>query len=139
MKISLNDKNRHYLEYLPVLLIVVFIFEFLPFSFLTRMYVYIGFCWPFAMTTPDLGEKILARKYRYSFIKFTFLFNNFLCETFQLEKKYLSDPLMRSISPFMFCAVLGIIAGDWFFFASFFGSVLFELNRVVAKKLMTKF
>ncbi len=135
MKISLNNRNRHYLEYLPVFFVVAFLCEFLPISFLSRLYIYIGFCWPFAMTAPFLSEKTDLRKYRFSFIRIAYQFNLFLCDIFSIDKKYWSDPLMRSISPLFFCVLLGVIAGDWLFFLSLIGSTIFELNRFCVKKL----
>jgi hypothetical protein len=129
MKINWNKKNRHYLEYLPTLFVVALFFEFLPVEFTTSLYVYIGFCWPLAITAPYLSDVVGVKKYRFSFIKLIYQFNNFLMNLFPEEKRHWSDLLTRAMSPLIFCALMGVVAGDWFFFLSLLGSAIFELNR----------
>ena len=131
-----HSKKSHYLKYLPVFLVVILIFEFLDLPFLSRIYIYLGFCWPFAILAPELNEKILVRKYRYSFIKLAFKFNSFICGLFPVDKQYWSDPLIRSLSPLLFCMLLGFLSNDWVFILSIVGSALFEGSRYGLDKLL---
>ena len=121
---TLNEDNKYLLTYLIALFILTLLLWGVSLNYSTLNFIILGFCWNFTLRAPSIREKMLLRKYKFSFLKMVFRFDNFLSS---LSEKYWTQTLIRSLPPLLISLLAFVISSDGWFFLTLLGSAYFEL------------
>ena len=122
------------IHYLIPLLFLMGILFLVGIKFINILYVFIGYFWVVTFLTAYSKEKIELGKYRYSTLKFLYLFNQ---STQKITKRYLKDKyafLNRGIPPIFFVLILWAITYSGHFWFVVIGYGYFEMIHNLFRK-----
>ena len=130
--------NFYFFHFIPFL-IHILIFYFLG---VTSWYIslfILGYSWNLLFLTPGLEERVLSKKYKYSFIRLCYLVNQFISRRLRVENRPIMGILGRSLGPFflafIFVILLGIKSHNLFIL---WGSMVCEVLNFFWKNLLTR-
>ena len=137
ISMTLNNENKYLLTYLIALLFLTIILWGVSLNYATLNFIILGFCWNLTIKAPTLREKLLLRKYRFSFLTFIFKLDSFLGS---FSEKYWTQTLLRSLPPILISFCCFLISGNGLFFITLAGSGYFEIiyhfkNKLDQRKL----
>ncbi len=129
MKLAINRSRFKYYGlglsgFLPLFLVLwAFSIDVLGMLFVTSCYL-----WSFTALTPGVAERIRSRRYRWSFLKVIFKYNQ-LISIRMARKRYswIIIPLLRALAPVLFFGLMAIFtkAGNPLY--AVLGALYFEL------------
>lgn len=120
---TLNENNKYLLTYLIALIILTTLLWGVNLNYSSLNFIILGFCWNFTIKAPSLRERILLRKYRFSFLKFIFRLDDFLAS---FSDNYWKSTLLRSLPPLLISLFSFILSSRGWFFLTLLGSAYFE-------------
>lgn len=78
---------------------------------MTALFWIIGFAWNLALFTPGMREKVFSPKYRFSFLKFCYSFNDFFIRKIGITDQPLILSCIRFVGPVLFLIVMSSVFG----------------------------
>lgn len=92
-----------------------------------------AFIWHFALMVPEIKEKVLSGKIRYSFLGVTVRMNHYLQVFLPANKIPFGASLVRALSPLLFSFVLLVAGGTGNILFTLLGSFVFEVIYLALK------
>ena len=120
-----KDRLEHYALGVFPLIFLTSILYLLGTSWFSILFFFVSYAWAFALLTPNFNQKVLSRKYRYSFLRLVLNVNVFFQD---LLSGIIPSSFIRVFSPFSFCLIMFMIAsysGNLIF--SVLGSLVFDV------------
>ncbi|MDD0854425.1 hypothetical protein HBN50_15035 [Halobacteriovorax sp. GB3] len=124
---EMKPLTKYYFKGLLPFFICALILEFTTLGLMNKLYLYLGYLWPYALSTPGLREKILLRKYRFSFLRLSLRLDEILGRMiphFQLKRE-----VVQGLLPFIYCLILFFVSFEGIPLLSIIGSILIALMQ----------
>lgn len=130
---KLSDTSRYYLISFLTVAVFWLIFNLLDFDFINITFFIMAFIWHFALMVPEIKEKVLSGKIRYSFLGVTVRMNHYLQVFLPANKIPFGASLVRALSPLLFSFVLLVAGGTGNILFTLLGSFVFEVIYLALK------
>ncbi|WP_127718413.1 hypothetical protein [Halobacteriovorax sp. HLS] len=124
ISMTLNENNKYLLTYLIALIILTTLLWGVSLNYSSLNFIILGFCWNFTIKAPTLRERILLKKYKFSFLKFIFRLDDFLGS---FSESYWKNVFLRSLPPILISFFSYFLSSKGWFILTLAGSAYFEL------------